>query len=98
MLHKLLSIFDSKAINFQAPNIYTTVGAALRALQQVVADPKHDFCKYAEDFILFELGSINVDTGVIVPAVPIINHGSLLNLKPSRTLADSVVNDLVSDS
>ena len=32
-------------------------GEAIRAITAHVNDPEHNFCKYAEDFTLFELGS-----------------------------------------
>lgn len=57
MKHKIFSVFDSKTEAFLPPFSLKTVGEAERVITSMVADPNNNFCKYAEDFTLFELGT-----------------------------------------
>lgn len=50
-------IYDSKVGAYLQPFFSQSKGSALRALQDLVDDVKHNFHKYAEDFTLFELGT-----------------------------------------
>lgn len=54
---KVFGIYDSKAEAYLQPFLMKSKGEAIRALSNHVSDPEHNFCKYAEDFTLFELGS-----------------------------------------
>ena len=57
MILKVFGIFDSKVEAYLPPFMMKSKGEAIRALSNHLADPQHNFCKYAEDFTLFELGS-----------------------------------------
>lgn len=57
MIVKIFGIYDSKTEAYLPPFFMPSKGAAIRAISTHVADPQHNFCKYAEDFTLFELGS-----------------------------------------
>lgn len=57
MLLKVFSIYDSKAEAFLQPFFSKTKGDAIRSLTDLVNDDKHNFCKYSEDFTLFECGT-----------------------------------------
>lgn len=59
MLTRVFCIYDSKVGAYLQPFFSQSKGAALRAVQELVADPKHNFCKYSEDFTLFELGGFD---------------------------------------
>ena len=63
MILKVFSIFDSKTNAFFPPICMKTVGEVERALTGHCNDPEHNFCKYAEDYTLFELGSWNDENG-----------------------------------
>lgn len=63
MIVKVFGIYDSKVGAYLPPFMMKTIGEAERALSSHVNDLQHNFCKYAEDFTLFELGSWNDDTG-----------------------------------
>jgi len=56
-MYKVFGIYDSKTDAFLPPFMMKTVGEAERALQTHINDPQHNFCRYAEDFTLFELGT-----------------------------------------
>lgn len=53
---KVFGIYDSKTEAYLPPFMMSTIGEAERAITNHVNDPEHNFCKYAEDFTLFELG------------------------------------------
>lgn len=63
MLMKVFGIYDSKTEAFLPPFFVRTNGDAIRAISTHVNDEKHNFCKYAEDFTLFELGSWDDSNG-----------------------------------
>jgi len=57
---KMFSVFDSKAEAFLPPMFFPTRGVAIRAFSQACGDDNHDFCKYPDDYSLFELGSLTL--------------------------------------
>jgi len=57
MILKVYVIYDSKAEAYLPPFMMKNKGDCIRAISSHVNDPQHNFCKYAEDFTLFELGS-----------------------------------------
>lgn len=59
MLMKVFCIYDSKAEAYLQPFFMRSKGEALRALQTLVEDANHNFCKFSADFSLFELGSFD---------------------------------------
>ena len=63
MMYKVLGIFDSKTNAFFPPNYMRTIGEMERALERHCNDPEHNFCKYAEDFTLFEFGTWDDSNG-----------------------------------
>ncbi|QGH72128.1 MAG: DNA binding protein [Microviridae sp. ctjWc39] len=62
MLLKVFTIYDSKAEAYLQPFFLKNKGEAIRALTDIVAKPDHNFCKYPEDFTLFELGVFDDST------------------------------------
>ena len=61
MISKVFAIFDTKVAAYLPPFMMKTIGEAERTLDALINDPEHNFCKHAEDFILFELGSWSDD-------------------------------------
>lgn len=59
MITKIFCIYDSKAEAYLQPFFMRSKGEAIRALQALVEDVQHNFCKYAADFTLFEVGSFD---------------------------------------
>lgn len=57
MILKVFGIYDSKVKAYLPPFMMKSIGEAERALCEHVSDVNHNFCKYSEDFTLFELGS-----------------------------------------
>lgn len=57
MVVKVFTIYDSKTEAYLPPFYMKSKGEAIRALQNHVNDVEHNFCKYASDFTLFDLGT-----------------------------------------
>lgn len=57
MITKIFAIYDSKAEAYLPFFVMPSKGEAIRALTELSNDPSHNFCKFASDFTLFELGS-----------------------------------------
>lgn len=57
------SVFDAKAEGFLPPIFVDAKGIVMRMFVAAANDSSHDFCKFAEDYTLFELGEFNDRTG-----------------------------------
>lgn len=64
MISKIFVIYDSKAEAYLQPFFMKSKGEAIRAISDLVDDPQHNFCKYAADFTLFEVGSFDDSNAV----------------------------------
>lgn len=60
---RIYSIYDAKAECFMQPFYTLTAGQAERSFTEACNDPSTVFCKYPDDFTLFELGSFDDATG-----------------------------------
>lgn len=65
---KLFVIKDTKANYYMQPQLYRTSAEAVRACSNSVNDKNNGlFAKNAEDFVLFEIGEWDEQTGNISP-------------------------------
>lgn len=55
----LFSVYDSKAEHFIDPFYEQTTASGLRAFEAACNNENHQFCKYAEDYMLYELGTFD---------------------------------------
>lgn len=62
---KLFTLYDSKAEAFEPIISIPSTGEALRAIEEAVKLPDHKFCKYKNDYTLFEVGAFNPQSGEI---------------------------------
>lgn len=67
MTQQMYAIFDKKVNAFLQPFFMATYLAALRALEDLLSDPTHQFYKHASDFSLHLLGEYDDQTGLITP-------------------------------
>lgn len=73
---KLFTIHDNKAETFLPPISFRNKGEAIRAFETTVRDPKTQFHAYPADYTLIQIGSYNVDSGIIEPEThTILIHG-----------------------
>lgn len=61
MIYKMFSVFDSKVGAYMQPFFARSTNEAIRSFTQAANDSGHQFCKWAEDFVLFEIGAWNDD-------------------------------------
>jgi hypothetical protein len=59
---KMFTVRDMK-VGFLSPFCMPTAGKALRAWEQSVNDEKSEFYKYPKDFIIYEMGEFDEETG-----------------------------------
>lgn len=64
---KMFSVYDSAAKAFLRPFMAPTRGMALRGFMDACSSPDHEFAKHASDYTLFEIGSFDEATGILVP-------------------------------
>lgn len=55
----IFSIYDEKAQAYLPPFYLPNEEMAIRAITDCVADIEHNFCKHAEDFTLFNIGTFD---------------------------------------
>lgn len=63
---KLFSVFDSKVGAYLPPMTMRSAGEAVRAFGHACNNVESEFNKFAEDYILFELGTWDELTGTII--------------------------------
>ena len=63
MIHKMFTVYDSKAEAYLQPFFSSTTGLAIRSFTEAVNQNDHQFSKYPEDYTLFEIGSYNDEDG-----------------------------------
>nr|WP_325195405.1 phage ORF5 protein [uncultured Oscillibacter sp.] len=78
MKYGVYSIFDSAAGVFTAPTIDISDGSALRNFQQAIANSGSVMNFKPDDFVLYQIGTFDVETGKLDPWIP-----------PSRLIAGS---------
>jgi len=66
MILKIFAIYDAKAEAYSAPIFLHTTGLAIRSFIDAASDQSTNFCKYPADYTLFEIGTFDDSTGMIV--------------------------------
>lgn len=91
----LYTIFDKVSNAHQNPIYQVNKGAALRIFQEAVNDPETYLNKAPHDYILYELGTFNPQTGLLETHEPerIVTGNEVLD--PSRNhLAKDQISEL----
>lgn len=60
------TIFDQKSGLFNQPFFTANVATAERAIENCIMDKEHPFSKHPEDYVLFDLGHYDDQTGMFV--------------------------------
>lgn len=75
---RIYSIYDSKAQYFGTPVFQRNAAEAIRSFSKVVNDGRSLPSDCPEDFVLFELGEFDEQTGKVIPhAAPLSLTGAL---------------------
>lgn len=88
---KVFSVYDIKAETYMEPVSARAVGEGLRNFEDALTDNRSSLSKHPEDFIFYELGEFNEDTGLfnLLVAPRELMRGS--SLKKPETVLDSAV-------
>lgn len=78
---RAFAVRDEKAEAFLRPFFAETRGLAIRSFSDAVNDKSSPFFAHSADYTLFEIGSFQVELGVLVPEVAIINLGNAVTFK-----------------
>ncbi|MCL4162650.1 UNVERIFIED_CONTAM: hypothetical protein GTU68_008480 [Idotea baltica] len=62
----LFSIYDGVAESYIPPFTLTNSGMAKREFIAATNDPNHKFCQHPQDYTLYELGTFDDQTGLIL--------------------------------
>jgi len=65
MIHKIYAVYDSKAASFMTPYFAINQGLAIRSFAHLSRDPQSYVSSFPTDFTLFELGSIDLENGIM---------------------------------
>lgn len=60
---KMFTVYDDAAAAYLQPFFFATNAQAIRAFTELANDANHQFCKYAHQYVLFEVGSFDQQTG-----------------------------------
>lgn len=63
MIIKIFAIHDAKAAAFLLPFFQMTTGLAIRAFSDSCNNVEHNFCRHAEDYTLFQMGTYDDGPG-----------------------------------
>lgn len=61
-MFKIFTVWDECAKAYLQPMFFLTKGQAIRALTEAVNSPDHNFHKYSDQYVLFELGTYDDST------------------------------------
>lgn len=67
----VFTVFDSKAEAYMQPFFATNVKVALRMWERACNDEGSDFCRHAEDYTLFRIGTFDQVQGMMNPETAI---------------------------
>lgn len=71
MNKRIYAVRDCKVGTFAPPCLFENDGVAVRAFGDLVANDKGVLGTHPEDFALYYLGEIDLETGHIVPCEPV---------------------------
>ena len=63
MIQKVFGVRDSKAMAFLQPFFSASTGAAVRAFADTINEGNNQLSKHPEDYLLFELGEFDDNSG-----------------------------------
>lgn len=92
----VFAVYDSKACAFGMPICVASRGLALRSFSDACAAPNSPMGAHPEDYVLFEIGGYDQNSGKlsdITPAVHVASASavvSLLDSKPGASSGDIV--------
>lgn len=83
---KIFAIYDNKAEAFMQPFYATTVGLALRIFADNVSNPESILHKNPNDFVIYEIGEFDDQTGEVINWTENKNLGMAIEYHPSNKM------------
>lgn len=102
MIMKVFSVYDSKGLAYGVPFFMVTVGSAVRAFSDLANDTQTMASRHPSDYVLYEIGSFDDNSGVFTSIVPHIHLGIAADFvsvkpvvyRPAAPVAAAVANPL----
>lgn len=90
MIHKIVTVYDSKAEAFSPPVFVQSYGAAIRSFaDQINGAEDNNVSKHPEDFTLFGLGEFDDSTGKFTLETAPSELAKAMTLKETAPLPSS---------
>lgn len=86
MILKAYSIYDNKALSYNAPWFTHTDGAAVRSLRDLVNEPNNNVSRHPGDFVMYCVGEFDDQTGIFTLCSPlrhVMDAQALVELPPN---------------
>lgn len=71
-MFKIFSVYDGKIKAFMRPFLEQHTGAAQRSFELACKQEDSPFAQFPADFVLYEIGNFNPETGVVNAYAPMI--------------------------
>lgn len=95
---KLFAIRDVKSDAFGPVMTLETRGIALRGFADAVSNPKSDYARYPEDFMMYEIGEYDPSSAQVsaykVPVLVVTAQAVVEQLQNARRAPGSVVKEI----
>lgn len=82
----VFTVRDQLAESYLQPFFMKTKAQAIREITTMVNDPNSQFGKYPNDYVLFEIGIYDQDTGMIEPHKAPVSLGVLVEFKTQQDM------------
>lgn len=86
MIIKAYSVYDRKALIYNAPFYAPTDGAAVRIVQDAANDPNSQLGRHPTDYVLFFVGEYDDQKGLLAaqsPLVHVMDIAAMVQEQPS---------------
>lgn len=70
MIYLCMSVLDKQVGAYLPPFFVRTKGEAVRSFMDAVKDPKHQFARHPDDYVLFQCGEFEDGTGIFSSREP----------------------------
>lgn len=93
-MHKMFTVYDSKAEAFLPPFFMRSRGEAIRAWESEVNNEQSNFCRFPSDFTLFEIGMFDDSNGSVTMYESKVSLGVAVEFKkkPVEQLSLAAIN------
>lgn len=95
MIHKIFTIYDEKAKAYYPPFYLHQTGMAVRIFSDMVNDPQNKINKHPSDYTLFDIGTFNDNTALIVAHTAESVHNGVELINPTE---EGTVHEISNDT